>query len=138
VRSNLFYVEEIPKEARAYTEANLPIEWKDLYPMFKEVEMKAGKVTSPRFDLHEPFVVVPKGLSVLDMDKGLEARYNTRENPRAFKDASRSGSLNKTVPSSFNTERESSGLLTGYDMVVKVILSTSTLLLVRWLILLQR
>lgn len=91
--------------ARDYTMHNLPIEFDKLHDMFKPGRDGAGRVTKPQLDLHEPFVVVPNGKSVQDMSEGLQKRYGT-----SFKDAARSGSLNKQFQVAYNTERESFGL----------------------------
>jgi hypothetical protein len=91
--------------AKAWTQAHLPIEWDKLHSMFKPGRDENGKPTSPQLDLHEPFVVVPKGLTILDMGKDLELRYG-----KSFKDAAKSGSLNKQFQVAYNTERESYGL----------------------------
>lgn len=91
--------------AENYTRANLPIEWDRLHGMFRPSRDAAGKTVPAALDLNEPFVVVPRNKTVLDMDKHLEERYGT-----AFKDAAKSGSANKQFQVAYNTERESSGL----------------------------
>lgn len=92
-------------EAKRFTQGNLPIEWEDLHAMFKPGRDANGKTVPPRLDLNEPFVVVPKGKTVYDMDKGLEQRHGL-----AFKDGSKSGSDNRQFSVAYNTERESYGL----------------------------
>jgi len=92
-------------EAQRYTEAHLPIEWDDLHGMFKPGRDALGKTTPPKLDLHEPFVVVRKGQTVFDVDKGLEERHGL-----AFKDGAKSGSDNRQFQVAYNTERDSYGL----------------------------
>jgi hypothetical protein len=91
--------------AKAWTEAHLPIEFEKLHDMFKSGRDELGKETSPLLDLNEPFVVVPKGKTILDMGKDLERRYG-----KSFKDAAKSGSDNKQFQVAYNTERESFGI----------------------------
>lgn len=92
-------------EAKRFTQAHLPIEWDDLHAMFKPGRDDNGKVIPPKLSLHEPFVVVPKGKTVFDMDKALEQRHGL-----AFKDGSKAGSDNRQFSVAYNTERESQGL----------------------------
>lgn len=92
-------------EAERFTRANLPIEWNQLHDMFKPGRDDQGKIVPPQLDLNEPFVVVPRGRTVLDMDDSLAAKYGS-----TFKDAAKTGSLNKQFQVAYNTERESYGL----------------------------
>lgn len=92
--------------AKQYTETHLPIEWDELRGMFKP-----GKDGSPpALDLNEPFMVVPKNKNIIDMGQGLRDRHGL-----AFKDGTKSGSLNQQFKTAFNTERDSSGLRTFED-----------------------
>lgn len=92
-------------EAKSYTEANLPIEWKDLSAMFKPGRDENGKAKPASLSLDEDFYVVPKGKTILDLNKDLENKYG-----KSFIDNAKSGSLNKQFQVAYNTERESSGL----------------------------
>lgn len=93
--------------AERYTQNHLPIEWNKLHDMFKPTRDAEGKQLPPMLDLHEPFTVVPKGKTVGSMDPGL---INRNGGEKLFKDASRSGSLNRQFSVAYNTERESEGL----------------------------
>lgn len=99
------------EEAKRYTEAHLPIEWDELQRMFKPSRDDKSKTVPARFDLHEPFTVVPNNKLISDMGNDLKNRYGN-----AFKDATKSGSLNSQFKTAFNTERESLGLRTFEDI----------------------
>jgi len=93
--------------AEAYTQAHLPIEFDELDKMFKPGRDANGKVTPPRLDINEPFQVVPKSKSILDLDKNLEERHGGKN---VFKDGTKSGSDNRQFQVAWNTERESFGV----------------------------
>lgn len=99
-------------EAKDFIQKNLPIEPHALLDKFKPGRDAAGKQTLPELSLDEPFVVVPRGKSVIDVDA---QRLNTKYG-NAFKDAAKSGSLNKQFQVAYNTERESSGLVHWEDV----------------------
>jgi hypothetical protein len=93
-------------EAKDFITRTMPIEPHKLLDMFKPGRDAAGKQTLPALSLEEPFVVVPKGRSVMDIDaQRLTSRYG-----KAFKDSGNTGSLNKQFSVAYNTERESTGL----------------------------
>src|SRR6185369_15420689 len=93
-------------EAKDFIRRTMPIEPHTLLDMFKPSRDAAGKQLPPALSLEEPFVVVPKGKSVIDIDaQRLVNRYGS-----AFKDSGTSGSLNKQFQVAYNTERESSGM----------------------------
>jgi hypothetical protein len=92
--------------AEAYTKQHLPIEWDELHGMFKPGRDADGKTIPPQLDLNEPFHLVPNGMTVRDVDhQGMIAKYGD-----SWKDAERSGSLNRQFQVQYNTERESFGL----------------------------
>lgn len=93
--------------ARAHVEDTLPIEFEKFEKMFAKGRDENGKVLNSQYDINEPFMVVPNGKTVADMGSGLQERYGN-----AFKDGTRSGSLNKQFSTAFNTERDSEGLRT--------------------------
>jgi len=93
-------------EAKDFIRRTMPIEPHTLLDMFKPGRDAGGKQLPPQFSLEEPFVVVPKGRSVIDMDaQRMHTKYGS-----AFKDSGKSGSLNKQFQVAYNTERESSGI----------------------------
>lgn len=97
--------------AKAFTEDKLPIEWDELHGMFKSGRDAKGKVIPAQLDLNEPFMTVPRGRSILDMGQDLRNKHGL-----AFKDGTKSGSLNSQFQTAFNTERDSSGLRTYQDV----------------------
>jgi hypothetical protein len=99
-------------EAKAFIRQTMPIEPHTLLDMFQPGRDANGVQIPARFSLEEPFVVTPKNRSVLDMD----AQRLTLKYGNAFKDASKSGSLNKQFQVAFNTERESEGLVHWEDV----------------------
>jgi hypothetical protein len=90
------------------------MEFDEFHAQFKPGRNEAGEITSPQYDINEPFRVVPRGKSILDIDSDLQLRYG-----KAFKNGLTSGSLNRHFSVAFNTEREADGLRTLADVGTK-------------------
>lgn len=92
--------------AKEFSDKNLPMEWAKMRSWFISDE---GKPT--RFDLHEPFMVVPKDQLISKMqDNGLAGRYKN------FRDGTREGSLNSQFQVHYTGERDSEGMFTFKDI----------------------
>lgn len=92
-------------EAKNYTLDNLPMEWEELYGMFKARRDEAGKTIPAQFSLNEKFYLTDKNRDVIDMTKDLEEKYGN-----SLKISAKQGSLNRQFQVAYNTERESFGL----------------------------
>lgn len=101
-------------EARDLMHNTLPMEFDDFHKAFKPGRNDLGEITAPQYDINEPFRVVPRGKSILDIDSDLQLRYG-----KAFKNGLTSGSLNRHFSVAFNTEREADGLRTLADVGTK-------------------
>lgn len=99
-------------EAKAFTAKHLPYEWKDLKAKFTKTVDGNGVSHPPVFNLNEPFQVVPRNKSIIDMNKDLELRYsiNTRGNG-VFKDDTRNG-MARNFQIEFTGQRDAEGLKT--------------------------
>lgn len=86
------------------------MEWKDFLSKTKPGRDDAGNVTSPLINVNEPFYVVRKGKSILDMDNSLQNRYghyNDRgEWTSTFQDRTKSGSLADQYKVGYTEERD--------------------------------
>lgn len=86
------------------------MEWKDFYS-----QTQPAKDGTVGIDINEPYRVVPKGKSVLDLDNDLKNRYGTVHNGNftsTFKDGTKSGNLARQYQVAYTTERDSEGLKT--------------------------
>ena len=97
--------------ARAYSNANLHIDWDTVKGWFTAGPDAAGKYHDARLSLDEPIHVVKKGESIGSFDKGrLEKQYT------GFKDGTREGSLARQSQVEFTTERDAYDVFTLDDV----------------------
>lgn len=99
-------------EAKAFTEARLPIEWKELKSWFESSHDPSGKKLPPRLNLTTPIQVVPKNSMIIDVDKGLEKRFRANQ----FVDGSRQGSLARINQVEFTGQRDAYEVFTFKDV----------------------
>ena len=97
-------------EARAYSNANLHIDWDEVHGWFKAGKDENGKFQPARLGLDEPIQVVPKNRQLIDMDDGIEKRYGV------FKNGTREGSLARLNQTQFSAERDSTDIFTLEDV----------------------
>jgi hypothetical protein len=87
------------------------MEWKDFYS-----QTQPAKDGTVGVDIHEPYRVVPKGKSILDLDDALRNRYGKLNEQgqwqSTFKDGTKSGSLARQYQVAYTTERDSEALKT--------------------------
>lgn len=87
------------------------MEWENWYNRTKSI-----KGQPPQINIKEPYYVVPKGKSILDLGGDLQSRYQgTRPNGTkfdTFQDGTRSGSLARQYQVGYTQERDSEGLMT--------------------------
>jgi hypothetical protein len=100
-------------------DAKLPFERDELEKWFKGSHDKDGKKVAPRFNMREPFVVVPKNKMIIDMNKDLERRYTrVDENGKiksTFQDGTRRGSLARMNSVEYTGARDAYDLYTFRD-----------------------
>lgn len=95
--------------ARKYLQDHMDIPHDELYKQFKATkDEETGQVNLPHLNLHEPFVVVPKGETIGNMSNDLANRYKDRN----FHDITRGGSLARTYTVEFTAERDADGVYT--------------------------
>lgn len=96
-------------EAHAYhTEHELPMKWEDHKSWYEATKDETGRTKAPQLRKGEQFYVVPRNSLIVDMDKSLEKRYNSMDanNPDAFRDRTRKGSLARQSTVEFTGERD--------------------------------
>lgn len=93
------------EEAEALGRKTLPMEWDEFQSWFKPQKID-GKYVPAKLDVNEPFVVVPRGEKIYDLDKELEKRHSH------FQDGTKSGSLAARNQVAYNVERDATGLNT--------------------------
>lgn len=93
--------------------ANGPaMEWKDFYSRTRPTKDTNGLMHPPQININEPFHVVPKNSSVMELGGELEARYtNPKTKVSTFQDGTRSGSLARQYQVGFTQERDNEGLM---------------------------
>lgn len=92
--------------AKEFADKNLPMKWAELRSYFVSDE---GKPT--RFNLTEPFMVVPKDQLISKLDAaGLDGRN------KKLRDGTREGSLNSQFQVHYTGERDSAGMYTFKDI----------------------
>jgi len=86
------------------------MEWKDFIAKTKPGRDEHGNVTPPLININEPFYVVRKGKSILDMDNSLQNRYghfnDQNEWVSTFQDRTKSGSLADQYKVGYTEERD--------------------------------
>lgn len=86
------------------------MEWKDFLSKTKPGRDEAGNVRPPLININEPFYVVRKGKSILDMDNSLSTRYGhyneNNEWVSTFQDRTKSGSLADQYKVGYTEERD--------------------------------
>jgi len=83
-------------EARELSNKTLPWTWEEHLGMYQ-----SQKGQPARFNVNEPFHVVPRGKTVMDLDNGLKERY-----PDTFRDGTRTGSLARVNQVQYTQERD--------------------------------
>jgi len=83
------------------------MEWSDFLARTKPSKDTNGVGHPPQIDINEPYYVVPKNRSVLDLGGELQSRYGDN-----FKDGTRSGSLARQYQVGYTQERDNQGLMT--------------------------
>jgi len=114
--------EDKKAEAKAFAQANIPIEWKKLRRWFRPtVDPVTGKKSPARFstDPKTPFEVVPRGKMIIDRGKQLEDRFMNAEGKTTFEDGTRKGSLASQYQVQFTSERDADELFTFRDVGTK-------------------
>jgi hypothetical protein len=98
-----FLKEEKPEEALEYFKHNMPgeVSWDDVHGWFKPSEDAKGVKRPPRLDLNEPFYVVPRDKTILDVDNTLKNRY-----PDTFHDGTTSGNPARQYQVAYTGERD--------------------------------
>ena len=87
------------------------MEWKEFLARTKSMKIN-GVMKPPSVNIHEPYYVVPKGKSIMDMDNSLEMRYtNAKTKASTFQDGTKSGSLARQYQVAYTQERDSEGLM---------------------------
>lgn len=97
-------------EAKDLAGRTLPFEWKEFQGWFKDKKLADGTVVAARLNAREPFVVVPKGRQIKDLDDALPSRYRTAKGVDTFKDGTSSGSLARQYQVQYTGQRDA------YDM----------------------
>lgn len=107
-------------EAKDFVEKNLPISWDEWKGYFETSRDTEGRVQPPRLSTEEPFRVVPKDVSIAQIDNALEARY-TKVSPEGskvtttFKDGTREGSDARQFQVRYTGARDSYDMFTFKD-----------------------
>lgn len=97
--------------ARDYAKANLDLPWKELRGWFKKTkDPVSGLMQPPRFNLTEPFHVVPNGMTIHDIDKTMSERYGN------FKNGTREGSLARNFLVNYTQARDAYDMFTFKDI----------------------
>lgn len=98
-------------EARDFAKANLDVPWKELRSWFKKSKDPiTGQISPPRFNLNEPFQIVPNGRTLHEIDKKLSEKYETGPNKGTFINGTRHGSLARNYLVGYTQARDA------YDM----------------------
>lgn len=108
-------------QAKKVFEEGLPgaqgpaMEWKDFYSRTNPTKDKNGVIHPPQININEPYYVVPKGRSIVDLGADLQSRYQgTKPNGvkfDTFQDGTRSGSLARQYQVAYTQERDNEGLM---------------------------
>lgn len=88
-------------EAKALSEARMPVSWDELRDKFYPSKSPDGKILPPQFNWDEPFRVIRSNETISKVDNTLANRYEG-----TFHDATRSGSLNKQYQVQYTGERD--------------------------------
>jgi hypothetical protein len=83
------------------------MEWENFLARTRPSKDTNGIGHPPQIDINEPYYVVPKNRSVLDLGGELQSRYGDN-----FKDGTRSGSLARQYQVGYTQERDNQGLMT--------------------------
>lgn len=93
-------------EAKLFAEKNIDIPWKKLEGWFRPTRVN-GVSQPARFNLSEPFQVVPNGRTIREIDKSIVDRYtNTKTGTTSFVDGTRHGSLARNFAVNYTQERD--------------------------------
>jgi len=91
------------------------MEWKDFYARTRPKKDEFGNTIPPQINIHEPFHVVPKGKSIIDMDNSLERRYGRYdargEFTSTFQDRTKGGSLARQYQVGYTQERDADNMM---------------------------
>lgn len=95
--------------------------WKDFYARTKPTkDEKTGLVNPATININEPYYLVRKGSSIIDIDKGLENRYKgVRANGTpydTFQDGTKSGSLARQYQVGYTQERDADNVMAFKDV----------------------
>lgn len=91
--------------------ANGPaMEWKDFLSRTRPKKDDYGNIIPPQININEPFYVVPKGRSILDMDDSISRRYGKYDEQgnfqSTFQDRTKGGSLSRQYQVGYTQERD--------------------------------
>lgn len=92
-----------------FERSNLPYTWKEFSSWFHSYKDETGKTVPARFNLTEPFQVVPRNRSIIEMDSALADRYsgfNKFIKKGNFVDNTREGSLARNFQIEFTGQRD--------------------------------
>lgn len=91
------------------------MEWKDFISRTRPTKDTNGVMHPPQINVKEPYYVVPKNSSIVDLDRSLIERYSgVRPNGKSFstfQDGTRSGSLARQYQVAYTQERDNEGLM---------------------------
>lgn len=62
-------------EAKAYSDQHLPMDWQEVHGWFQPSKGIDGIARPPHLDLHEPFQLTRKNISLISIDKEMGGRY---------------------------------------------------------------
>lgn len=79
----------------------LPFEWQEFSGWFKK-----GAKAPAHLNINEPFVLVPRGKKIIDMDNALPSRYTNKKGQSTFEDGTNKGSLARQYQVQYSGERD--------------------------------
>jgi hypothetical protein len=86
------------------------MEWKDFIARTRPKKDEYGNKIPPQININEPFYVVPKGKSIVDMDDSVSRRYGTYDAQgnftSTFQDRTKGGSLARQYQVGYTQERD--------------------------------
>lgn len=99
------------------------MEWKDFLKKTNPIKDNYGNNIPPIINIHEPFYVVPKGKSIIEIDDSLPRRYGKFDEQgnwqSSFQDRSKTGSLSKQNQIAFTQERDADSPMAFRDIGTK-------------------
>lgn len=89
----------------------LPFEWSEFSGWFKQRrDPVTKKLSTPHLNVNEPFVLVPRGGKISELDNSLPSRYTNRKGQSTFEDGTRKGSLARQYQVQYTGERDAINL----------------------------